>query len=143
MKILLMILMLSYMLIASSALEEAKQLGVESNYATALAKAQKEKKILVMVIVKENCRWCEKLINNTLSEEGVQKELKNYITLIVDKDDTYPNQFTEEFFPSIFYIDPVTEKSVYSNVGYVGKKCFLNDLHDAASIHSQLFAEKK
>ena len=97
----------------------------------------------MMVIVKENCRWCEKLVNNTLSEEGVQKELENYITVIVDKDDTYPNQFTENFFPSIFYIDYTTQKSVYSNVGYVGKKCFLSDLHDAVSIHHQLFKKVK
>ena len=143
MKILLTILMLSYMLMASNALDEAKKLGVESNYDSALAKAQKEKKILVMVIVKDNCRWCEKLINKTLSEEGVQKELENYITVIVDKDDSYPNQFTENFFPSIFYIDYATQKSVYSNVGYVGKKCFLNDLHDALRIHNELFKKKK
>ena len=142
MKIFLTILMLSYALMASNALDEANKLGVESDYATALAKAQKEKKILVMVIVKEDCRWCEKLINKTLSEEGVQKELKNYITVIVDKDAKYPSQFTENFFPSIFYIDYTTQKSIYSNVGYVGKKCFLNDLHDAFSIHDQLFKEK-
>ena len=143
MKLFLMIFMLTYGLIASSALDEAKQLGVESDYATAIAKAQKEKKILVMVIVKENCRWCEKLVKNTLSEEGVQKELENYITVIVNKDDKYPNQFIENFFPSIFYIDYTTQKSVYSNVGYVGRKCFLNDLHDAFRIHKELFKEKK
>jgi len=143
MKAFLMTLLLSYALMASNALDEAKQLGVESDYAIALAKAKKEKKILVMVIVKENCRWCEKLINKTLSEEGVKKELENYITVIVDKDAKYPSQFTENFFPSIFYIDYTTQRSIYSNVGYVGKKCFLNDLHDASGIHSELFKEKK
>ncbi len=143
MKIFLMILLLSYGLLASNALQEAQKLGVESDYATAYEKAQKENKLLVLVIVKENCRWCEKLVNKTLSESEVQKELENYITVIVDKDDTYPNQFIENFFPSVFYIDYTTQRSVYSNVGYVGKKCFLNDLHDASRIHSELFKEKK
>jgi hypothetical protein len=142
MKIFLMTLILSYMLMASNALEEANKLGVESDYATALAKAQKEKKLLVMVIVKEDCRWCEKLINKTLSKEKVKKELKKYITVIVDKDAKFPSEFSENFFPSIFYIDHVTQKSVYSNVGYVGIKCFLNDLNSSEEILQSLYNKK-
>jgi thioredoxin-related protein len=142
MKIFLMTFMLSYALVASNALEEAKKLGAESDYATAIAKAQKEKKMLVMVIVKENCRWCEKLINKTLSEESVKKRLENYITVIVDKDAKFPSAFTENFFPSIFYIDHMTQKSVYSNVGYVGTKCFLNDLNSSEDIRKSLYKKK-
>jgi thioredoxin-related protein len=127
---------------ASNAMEEAAKLGVESDYATAIAKAQKEKKMLVMVIVKENCRWCEKLINKTLSEESVKKRLENYITVIVDKDAKFPSAFTENFFPSIFYIDYMTQKSVYSNVGYVGTKCFLNDLNSSEDIRKSLYKKK-
>jgi len=142
MKIFFMIFMLSYALMASNALEEAKKLGVESDYATAIAKAQKEKKILVMVIVKENCRWCEKLINKTLSEETVKKKLENYITVIVDKDAKFPSIFTEDFFPSIFYIDYSTQKSMYSNIGYVGIKCLLNDLNSSEEIRKSLYSIK-
>jgi hypothetical protein len=143
MKIFLMTFILSYTLMASNALEEAKKLGVESDYATAIAKAQKEKKMLVMVIVKENCRWCEKLVNKTLSEETVKKKLENYITVIVDKDDKFPSIFTEDFFPSIFYIDYATQKSVYSNVGFVGKPCFLNDLNGSLEIRNSLYENKE
>jgi len=142
MKIFLMILILSYGLMASNALEEAKKLGVESDYATAFAKAQKEKKMLVMVIVKEDCRWCEKLVNKTLSEETVKKKLENYITLIVDQNDAYPNIFKENFFPSIFYIDYATQRSVYSNVGYVGKPCFLNDLNSSLATRDTLHSDE-
>ena len=143
MKIFLTILMLSYALMASTALEEAKKLGAESDYATAIAKAKKEKKMLVMVIVKEDCRWCERLINRTLSDESVKKELENYITLIIDKDADFPTTFTEDLFPSIFYIDDASEKSVYGNVGYVGTKCFFNDLNDAVSIRKELNTAEK
>lgn len=142
MKSFLMTLLLSYALIASNALEEAEKLGVESDYVTAFAKAKKEKKMLVMVIVKENCRWCEKLVNKTLSEETVKKKLENYITVIVDKDDDFPSAFKENFFPSIFYIDYDTEKSVYSNVGYVGKPCFLNDLNSSLEVRDTLHSDE-
>ncbi len=143
MKVFLMTLLLSYGLMASNALEEAKKLGVESDYAAAIAKAQKEKKMLVLVIVKEDCRWCEKLVNKTLSEETVKKKLENYITLIVDKDDEFPSDFKENFFPSIFYIDYETQKSVYSNVGYVGKPCFLNDLNGSLEIRNSRHKNKE
>ena len=53
MKMFLAVIMLSYTLMASNAQEEATKLGVESDYALAISKAKKEKKILVMVIVKK------------------------------------------------------------------------------------------
>jgi len=142
MKLFLLILLLGSGLFASNALQEAQKIGAESNYATAIAKAQKENKILVMVIVKENCHWCEKLVNKTLNEQGVKKELENYVTLIVDKDDTYPNVFNEDLFPSIFYIDPKSQRSIYSNIGYIGKKCFLNDLAESSKTQKELFSDE-
>jgi len=143
MKAVLISLLLTYGLMATDAIEAAKKLGAENNYATAISKAKKEKKLLVMVIVKENCRWCEKFINKTLSEETVKNKLENYITLIVDKDDDFPSDFKENFFPSIFYIDYSTQKSVYSNVGFVGKPCFLNDLNESLEIRNSLYGNKE
>ena len=91
-----------------------------------------------MVIVKENCRWCDKLLNKTLTDPEVKKELKNYVTLIIDRDDKFPSDFKENFFPSIFYIDDKSEKSVYENIGFVGKKCFLNDLKISQKTREEL-----
>ena len=143
MKLFFMTLLLTCGLMASEAIEAAKKLGAENNYAAAISKAEKEKKMLVMVVVKENCRWCDKLINNTLSEETVKNKLENYITLIVDKDDDFPSEFKENFFPSIFYIDYSTQKSVYSNVGFVGKPCFLNDLNGSLEIRNSRHKNKE
>jgi len=143
MKLFFMIFLLTYGLMATDAIEAAKKLGAENNYATAISKAKSEKKLLVMVVVKENCRWCEKLINKTLSEETVKSKLENYITLIVDKNDDFPSDFKENFFPSIFYIDYSTQKSVYSNVGFVGKPCFLNDLNGSLEIRNSRHKNKE
>jgi len=142
MKLLFFSLLFAVSLFATNAEEAAKKLGVESHYDTALAKAQKENKMLVMVVVKENCRWCDKIVNRTLSDDQVKKELENYVTLIIDKDAAFPADFRENFFPSVFYIDEKTEKSVYENVGYVGTKCFLNDLHDAQKTKNTLYEVK-
>ena len=92
-----------------------------------------------MVIVKENCRWCDKLLNRTLMDPEVKGELKNYITLIIDKNDKFPSDFKENFFPSMFYIDYKSGKSIYANIGFVGKKCFLNDLRESQNICNELY----
>ena len=139
MKSFFLLLIFAATLFATDALEAAKKLGVENQYEQALSKAQKENKMLVMVIVKENCRWCDKIVNRTLSNDKVRKELEKYVTVIVDKDDVFPTDFKENFFPSIFYIDAKTQKSVYENVGYVGTKCFLNDLHSAQQTKETLY----
>jgi len=143
MRLFFLSLVSSCLLMASNAMEAAQKLGVQNSYEVAVAKAQKENKMLVMVIVKENCRWCDKLINRTLSDASVKERLdKDYVTLIVDKDAPYPNDFKENFFPSIFYIDAKTQKSVYENVGYIGTKCFKNDLNSAWETRQELYTKE-
>jgi thioredoxin-related protein len=119
---------------ATNAVEAARKLGVEKAYDQAVEKARKEDRILVMVVVKEHCRWCEKIVNRTLSNPTVRKELENSVTVIVDKDAPFPSDFKADFFPSVFYIDAQSGKSVYENVGYVDAKNFVKDLHDAQRI---------
>ncbi len=127
-------------LAASGAKEEAALIGAETNFDTALAKAKNERKMLVMVVVKEHCRWCEKLVKKTMADPQVEEVLKrDFITLVIDRFDSYPKTFREDFFPSIFYIDYATGQSVYENVGYVGKKCFLNDLDGAQKTRASLY----
>ena len=87
MKTILFMLLLGSGLFAGNVLKEAQKLGAESDYATAISKAQKENKILVMVVVQENCRWCDKLINRTLSEASVKKELENCLTRLKGGDE--------------------------------------------------------
>ena len=138
MKLFLLSILFISISFAGNAKESALKLGAENNYSTAIKKAKAEKKMLVMVIVKENCRWCDKLLNKTLTDPEVKKELKNYVTLIIDRDDKFPSDFKENFFPSIFYIDDKSEKSVYENIGFVGKKCFLNDLKISQKTREEL-----
>ena len=141
MRALLFVCMLSGMLFAMNAQQAAKVLGVENRYDQAIQKAKRQKKILVMVVVKEHCRWCEKLVNTTLKEARVQKQLQDFVTVVVDKDAPYPADFKEDFFPSIFYVDYNTEKSIYENVGYIGAKCFLNDLDGVEKTYASLYRD--
>ena len=127
----LLLILFTYSLFAGNAKEEAALLGAENDFAAAMQKVKKEKKMLVMVIVKKNCHWCQKLIETTLSDREVKERLQNDVLLIVDKNDAYPDRFKVTLFPSIFYIDGSSQKSVYENVGYIDKTSFLSDLKDA------------
>lgn len=141
MKIFLLALLFYSSLYATNALREAQKLGAETDYATAIAKAQQENKILVMVTVREGCRWCDRLVQKTLTQRRVKQTLKNYVTLIIDKDSAYPNIFKEDLFPSIFYIDAKSQKSIYTRVGYVDRESLLNDLSEASQIQKDLFED--
>ncbi|MCF6205718.1 MAG: DUF255 domain-containing protein [Sulfurovum sp.] len=133
-------MILGSMLMATDAGKAARMLGAQSDFKTAMTQAKSEHKMVAMVIVKEHCRWCEKLVRRTLDDAQVKAQLaKDYVLLIVDKDASYPADFKENFFPSIFYIDEKTGKSVYENVGYVGTKCFLNDLQSALKMRNDLY----
>ena len=139
MKLFLILILFAATLFATDAKEAAKKLGMENNFAAALKKAENEKKILVMVVVKEGCRWCDKLVYRTFAAPEVKNELKKYITLIIDKDANYPKDFKGNFFPSIYYIDYTSHKSIYENIGYVGKKDFLTDLNESLKTRNALY----
>lgn len=141
MRTLLFVCMLSGMLFAMNAQQAAKALGVENRYDQAIQKAKHEKKILVMVVVKEHCRWCEKLVHKTLKDIKVKKRLQDFVLVIVDKDAPYPDDFKEDFYPSIFYIDYNTEKSIFENVGYIGVKCFLHDMDGVEKTYASLYRD--
>ncbi len=50
---------------------------------TAFATAQKEKKIVMVMVEGENCRWCKKMKHRTLGDEGVEKRLERFIIVKV------------------------------------------------------------
>jgi len=129
------------MLSAGNLQEAAGKLDAEMSYSDAVMKAEAEKKTIVMVIVKPHCRWCHRLVNETLNDPEVRKVLKNYILLIVGKSEHFPKAFSASLFPSIFYIDYCSKQSLYENVGYVGKEAFLNDLHESIRIRKALYSD--
>ncbi len=139
MKLFLLSVLLLQVLFASNAKEDAALLGAEHSFSVAVEKAKSEKKMLVMVIVKENCRWCDKLVKRTLSETAVKDARKDYVLVIVDRNADFPNKFKEDLFPSIFYIDAGTQRTVYESVGYVGTKCFLNDLNESLATQNEYY----
>ena len=79
--IIITILLLSF--VSASSINWTK--GIKNG----LAKAKKEHKILMIFIEAQNCPWCAKMLNTTLSDEDVIRNLnKDYINVKVDADST-------------------------------------------------------
>ena len=116
-KIVLVILM-TLSLFGSNAKDAAFMLDYEEVYKLALDEAKKEHKVLMMVIVKEPCPYCDKLVENTLDTETIKAKLTNFVPLIISYDDNYPDEFRPPFRPMTLFINPDDSTILKSLAGY-------------------------
>jgi len=109
----------------------AKDMGYETDYKTALAKAKKEGKGLFIFMTTSYCPWCRKLENRILSQHDIDAKIKaKYIPLMLNLDkDSYPEQFAKTRFTPILYIVDAKDGSIkHKFVGYSARGEFLQVL---------------
>ena len=131
MKAVIIFVLLVCNLMAISAQDAAWVLNAQTDLTKALQKANAEKKMVLLVVVKDDCNWCEKMVHETLKDKDIQDNLSNTVTVIVDVNGKLPNDFKVTKTPAIFFIDAETKKSILENVGYVKKGAFLIDIISA------------
>jgi len=131
MKLFFLFFTLTYALFAIDAKDAAFALDFEESYTVALEKAQQEDKLLMLVIVQNPCPYCEKLVEQTLSDPQVVAVLGNFVSVIVDKHGEFPQKFKTCLTPICFFIDPQTEEDVWESPGYLEAKAFLEVLTEA------------
>ncbi len=120
--------MTGLLLFGADAHKSAKLLGYETDYKSAIAKANKEHKMVLMVIVQDPCPYCDRLVHKTLDTPCVKKRMKHYVPLIIDKKDTFPKQFKPPFIPMSYVVDPEIESTTYEIVGAVPFREYIDDL---------------
>jgi len=131
MKTVMLFILLVCNLMAISVQEAAWVLDAQTDLTKALKKARAENKMVLLVVVKDDCNWCEKLVHDTLKDKDIQDNLSNMVTVIVDINGKLPNDFKVTKTPAMFFIDAKKEKSVFENIGYVKKGAFLIDIISA------------
>lgn len=139
MKLLFLLLFLSLSIFADNIDNYAKEMQFQRDYNTALTKAKKEKKVLIMVLSADYCPWCRKFERKTLSSRVIKPKLdKEFITLIVDKKydvDSFPSKFKTQFTPLVFMINPENEDILTNTTGYIKKEEFLDSLELAQELY--------
>lgn len=107
----------------------ATDMHYENHYKTALEKAKKTGKSLMIFMTTSYCPWCRKLENRILSQTDIDTAIKKkYIPLALNLDkDSYPEKFAKtRFTPIIYIVNPTTEEIEHKFVGYSARNEFLH-----------------
>ena len=109
----------------------AGEIAWNDGFEAAKAKAQKEDKIIYVLITSETCRWCRKLEAETLEEPKVIKNLNSkYSAVALTRGkDTYPPCLKAPMVPMSYFLTP--ERTVlYSVPGYWNEEDYLSMMDD-------------
>ncbi len=139
MKIVFILLFISFNIFASNIDNFAKEMNFQRDYNTALTKAKKENKMLVMILSADYCPWCRKFERKVLSSSLVKSRLNTeVITLVVDNKydiNLFPKKFRTRFTPLVIFINPQNESILVKSANYVKKREFLSILDNAKKIY--------
>ena len=91
----------------------------QKDIATAFDKAQKENKVLMVLVEGEHCKWCKKMKHRTLSDDSVLERLAPYILVKVMREDSEAIKDLPAIngVPTIFFLN-ANKKVLESVVGY-------------------------
>ena len=132
MKILLLSILLVSNLLAITAKEYAPTIHALSNINDAFTKAKSEKKrMILLIVIKDGCHWCEKMLEETMQDKVVKKVLSDTVIVITDLDSALSKVYKAEQTPSLYFIDSKTKKSIYEQVGYEKPGSFMITIHSA------------
>lgn len=110
----------------------AKEMGYELEYDVALAKAQKEKKDIMFVLVANFCPWCIKFEKKVLEDKSLDATIKEkYIPLIINREEkNFPSKFDAPLIPTIYFVDYKSEVIKQTVVGYNNRQDFINIVNE-------------
>ena len=109
----------------------AEHMGYETDYKVALSKAKKEGKDLFIFMTMSYCPWCRKMENRMLSKVDINTKIQaKYIPAMLNfSRKNFPKQFREiAMTPTLYIVDPKTEKIIHQFVGYSSREDFLHVL---------------
>ncbi|HFS85068.1 MAG TPA: thioredoxin family protein [Epsilonproteobacteria bacterium] len=107
----------------------ASVMQYETSYTAAMAKAKKAKKNVMLFMTTNFCPWCRKMENRILSKADIDAQIKTkHIPLMLNfSQKQFPEQFHDNALtPTIYIIDPETEKVVESFMGYSSREGLLH-----------------
>ena len=114
------------MILVLSTLSLFADISWQKELSTAFSMAQKEHKMVMVFVEGKHCRWCKKMKHRTLSEAGVEKALKNFVTVKVMEEDAEAMKTLPQIegVPTIFFMN--ADKKVLETIaGYYGEEDFI------------------
>ena len=117
--------------------ESAASLNWESDYDTALDKAKKGKKLVMVNVYTDWCGWCKRLDKTTYSDKTVQETLaRSFVVVKINPEKSQKNRQIEQqlgrmgFYPHIYLLD-ANGRQLVEIPGFIPADQFVQQL-DAA-----------
>ncbi len=90
-----------------------------------LLKAKKEHKPVMVYVKAEQCRYCAKMKETTLSDSSVKENIKDFLFVVADKNSKEAKKYlpSVRYTPTIYFISPKF-KVINTVKGYLGKDDF-------------------
>ena len=113
----------------------ATALHYETDYESALRRAKREHKDIMLVLVANFCPWCRKFEERVLLKKEVNALIQeHYVPLIINKEKGgFPKALDKGFTPIVHFISYKDAKSYESVVGYNNRESFVYLLKSASS----------
>jgi len=96
------------------------------NYNKALRKAKKENKILMVLLIKNNCKACKDIVKNQFTNKSYIDNLnKKVVAIIVNMDSKqdYPREmYGSTKFPKLFFVNSKNEIFIDNYLDYFTKE---------------------
>ena len=107
------------------------EIAWNSSFEAAKAKAQKEDKLIYVVITSETCRWCRKLEATTLEKPAVVKNINSkYVPVALTRGkDSYPPCLKAKMVPMSYFLTP-QGRVIYSVPGFWIEEDYLSIMGD-------------
>ena len=119
MKTLILSLILVCNLLAVTAEDAAWLLNAQTDFGKAIKKAKDEKKpMVVLLVVKDGCNWCEKMVLETMQDQKIKDALADAVVVVADFNSNLAKSYNAKLTPTVYFIDAKTKKSIETQVGY-------------------------
>jgi len=110
----------------------AGEINWEASFKQALAKAQLEKKNMMVLITSTTCRWCRKLEAETLKDASVIERVnKDYVSVHLTRDvDEYPRYLIAPGVPATYFLNRNGQPIIKRVMGYWNAEDYHSYLDD-------------
>ena len=106
---------------------KTEELKWEKDYASALKRAQAEKKPMLVMMTATWCGWCKKLEHDTLSDAWVRHFLSGFVLVKAFEDKAVEKQYGCGGYPTLVFTDS-EGKLIHKVVGYEERLSFSTDV---------------
>ena len=109
-----------------------ENLSWHTNIKEAFKLAKVQDKNVIIMVGEDDCRWCVKMKENTLTDKRIQEHMQEYILISIKRSDKESIKYVPEFdgnIPSFFFMTN-SEEMIEPIVGYFNSNDFLQYIQE-------------